>query len=161
MSTPNDFIIHGLIFSQQMLQKFTEDLSPQELLHRPTPKANCAAWLIGHLAVTDRKVLGQFKAEQPQAIDGFDQRFSRDEGCPQAEEFGDLSVLLPVFHEHRERVIAFVRSASDEALDRPLDMPHPRFKTIGELANFVSLHTMMHAGQISIIRRSLGRPPIV
>ena len=35
------------------------------------------------------------------------------------------------------------------------------FATLGEMLNFMALHAAMHAGQITIIRRSLGRPPIV
>ena len=46
-------------------------------------------------------------------------------------------------------------------IDKPVDKPHPMFATLGELANFMALHATMHAGQITIIRRSLGRPPIV
>ena len=42
-----------------------------------------------------------------------------------------------------------------------MEKPHPMFATIGELANFMALHAAMHAGQVTIIRRSLGRPPIV
>jgi hypothetical protein len=35
------------------------------------------------------------------------------------------------------------------------------FKTPGQLAHFMAIHTTMHAGQISMIRRSLGRPPVI
>jgi uncharacterized damage-inducible protein DinB len=35
------------------------------------------------------------------------------------------------------------------------------FSTPGEMLSFMSVHTAMHAGQVTIIRRSLGRPPLV
>ncbi|MBC8107310.1 MAG: hypothetical protein H7Z14_12020 [Anaerolineae bacterium] len=43
----------------------------------------------------------------------------------------------------------------------PVPKPRPMFKTLGELANFMALHATVHIGQITVIRRSLGRPPII
>ena len=142
---------------------FTEDLSPQEMLHRTTPKANCAAWLIGHLTLTDRMMLERLGVTDLPTLPGddFEKRFSRDEGCPQAETFGDVATLLAAFETHRDRLIAIASSMTSEQLDKPLDNPHPRFKTVGELMSFMSLHACIHAGQITMIRRSLGKPPVI
>ena len=160
--TPNDAIAHSLMMSGAMMHRYVDDLSPQELLHRPTPKANCAAWLIGHLILTERHALGLLGVtDLPALPDGFEKRFSRDEGCPQANEFGDTSALMGLFDQHRNRTMEAVRRAPAELLDKPLDKPHPMFQTVGQFANFAALHAIMHAGQITIIRRSLGRPPVV
>lgn len=162
MSSPNDLIAHALRGSMLMLKRFTEDLKPDEYLHRPTPKANCAAWLIGHLALSDRSVLERLGASDlPELSEGFKQRFSRDAGCPEAGEFGDVARLMPVFESHRNALIATVQRAPRELLDKPVEKPHPMFATLGELANFMALHACVHAGQITIIRRSLGRPPLI
>src|SRR2546423_6983295 len=100
MNTPNEVILFGLRFSKMMLHRYCDDLAATELLHRPTPKANCAAWLIGHLALSDRRVLENIlatpAAQLPRLPEGFAKRFSRDEGCPQASEFGDTSMVLSV-----------------------------------------------------------------
>ena len=45
--------------------------------------------------------------------------------------------------------------------DQPVEKPMPMFTSLGEMVNFMALHTTMHAGQITIIRRSLGRPPVI
>jgi hypothetical protein len=68
---------------------------------------------------------------------------------------------MPLFNQHRERLIDAVRRATPEQLDKPLENPRPMFKTVGEMANFMALHVAMHAGQITMIRRSLGRPPLM
>ena len=161
-TTANDVIAHSLMMSQVMLHRFVDDLGPQEMLHRPTPKANCAAWLIGHLILTERHALARLGvSDVPPLPDGFEKRFSRDEGCPQANEFGDVSTLRALLDQHRNRTIGAVKRATSEQLDKPLDKPHPMFQTVGQFGNFVAAHVMMHAGQITIIRRSLGRPPVV
>ena len=162
MNTVNDVLVHSLTRSQALLQRYTGDLSPQEQLHRATPKGNCVAWLIGHLTLSDRRSLGRMGVtDLPPLPEGFEKRFSRDEGSPQASDFGDVSVLMPLFNQHRGMLIDFVKRARPEELNKPFEQPHPMFSTPGELANFMALHTSMHAGQITMIRRSLGRPPIV
>jgi len=111
--------------------------------------------------MTDRNVLKQLGAELPALPEGFEHRFSRNEGCPEAGDFGDVATILPVFDEHRARLIDAVKRAPAEKFDQPMEKPHPMFKTLGEFVGFMASHTAMHAGQITIIRRSLGRPPVV
>jgi hypothetical protein len=166
MKTVSDALVHSLTASKNMLVRYVQDLTPQEYLHRPTPKANCVAWLLGHLTLSDRAaVKSGFPSPNPPALpalpEGFEKRFSRDEGCPQAGEFGDVTNLLPLFAIHRDLLIERVRSATPEELAAPREKPHPMFNTAGELANFLSVHSAMHAGQITIIRRSLGKPPLI
>ena len=161
--TATDIIVHSLTASQAMLMRFTEDLKPDEYLHRTAPGANCAAWLLGHLALSDRSVLSKRLnvGDLPTLPEGFEKTFSRDEGCPQANQFGDVSILRNIFNQHRDRLIAEVKRLSPGRLAEPLEKPHPMFKNVGEVINFMALHSTMHAGQITMIRRSLGRPPIV
>ena len=161
MPTANDVIVHSLYTSMIVLGRFCDDLRPDEFLHRITPQANCAAWIVGHLALSDRAALKRIGAPLPELPEGFEKRFSRDEGCPQASEFGDVSILMPLLREHRNALIDAVKRATPEQLDTPLEKPHPVFGTRGQLANFIAFHSMMHAGQISQIRRHLGRPPVM
>jgi hypothetical protein len=162
MHSANEALAHSLTNSRSMVHRFTDDLTPEEFLHRPTPKANCPAWLIGHLALADRRTLIRLGASDlPNIPDGFEKQFSRDEGCPQADKFGDVAILLPIFDAHRDRLIDAVKRATPEQLNKPLEKAMPMFKTVGEMINFMSLHSAMHAGQITIIRRSLGKPPLI
>jgi uncharacterized damage-inducible protein DinB len=160
--TINDTIAYSLHTSRMLLHRYLDDLSPQEFLHRPTPTANCAAWLVGHLILGDRGAMKRLGLEDlPILPEGFEKRFSRDEGCPQALEFGDVGLLRPLFDQHRDRLIERVKSASAQDLSRRLEQPHPLFQTVGESLLFNALHVSVHAGQMTIIRRSLGRPPLV
>ena len=51
MSALNDAIAHSLVTSQRLLNRFCEDLKPEEYLHRPCSGGNATAWILGH---TDR-----------------------------------------------------------------------------------------------------------
>ena len=52
------------------------------------------------------------------------------------------------------------KKAPAEKLNQALEKPNPLFGTLGQMANFMAQHATMHAGQITMIRRGLGRPPI-
>ena len=160
--TAVDVILQGLTASEALLLRHVNDLTPQEYLHRAAPTGNCTAWLIGHLTLTERRplaLLGQ--ADLPTLPEGFEKRFARDATAPFANEFGDVSLLVPLFQKHRALLIDTVRRAPAELLDKPLEKPHPMFATVGLMTNFMSFHTVLHTGQISMIRRTLGKPPTV
>jgi hypothetical protein len=163
MPTANDVLVHSLTASAAQLGRYTADLTPQEYLHRPCAGGNTTAWIIGHLVLTDRNALTRAgAADLPALPDGFEKRFARDAEAARADEFGDVTLLMPLFNQHRQRLIDAARRLSPDALAKPQDKPHPMFATLGEYLNYVAgLHVAMHAGQITIIRRSLGRPPLV
>ncbi|MGH7179367.1 MAG: DinB family protein [Tepidisphaeraceae bacterium] len=162
MQTINDVIAHSLTNSKGMLRRFCDDLQPKEYLHRPTPKANCAAWLIGHLTLADRRCMTLLGAsDMPSLPDGFEKRYARDETAPHQSDFPDVPNLLSIFEKNRDMLIAVVKRATPDQLNKPLEKTFPMFSTVGEMISFMSLHTAMHAGQITIIRRSLGRPPLI
>ena len=161
MNSPLDTLAFSLEAARMMLNRFTEDLKPEEYLHRPVPKANCAAWTIGHLIMAERRLGSRIGPAFPEIPAGFERRFAREEGAPQAAEFGDVTILRPLFNAHRDATIAAVKALPIARLLEPVQSMIPTVNTLGELIAFMPLHQVMHVGQITIIRRSLGRPPIV
>lgn len=162
MSDFGNVIAYAIKTSQTMLDSFVQDLSPQDYLHRPVAGANCVAWIVGHLILTDRVALGRLgQTELPALPEGFEQRFARDEHAPSAADYGDTSALRPLWNQHRELLAEAASNLSAEQFSQPLEQPRPLFKTVGEMLHFMALHATMHAGQISTIRRSLGRPPLI
>ena len=163
MSQLNDAVVNALQVAQRLLNRYCEDLKPDEWLHRPCAGGNTAAWIVGHLVLTERLALGRVGVtELPTLPDGFEQRFARDEAAPRAAEYGDVTLLLPLFNRHRQLLIDAVQRAAPEVLEKLLDKPHPLYGShVWQSVAFMAAHVSMHAGQITIIRRSLGRPPIV
>jgi hypothetical protein len=166
MNSPIDALLYSLETSRRLFNRFTEDLTPGDYLHRPVPKANCAAWIIGHLILAERRFGSRVDCKCPPIPPGFEKQYARDEMAPCAADFGDVLILRPLFNSHRDATIAAVRTFPVERLNEPIPAPTTApvpapFKTIGESVQFTCFHQMMHTGQITIIRRSLGRPPIV
>lgn len=162
MSDAGNAIAYAITTSQMLLDSFVKDLTPQDYLHRPAAGANCAAWIVGHLILTDRQALGRLGVKDLPALpEGFEKRFARDEHAPSAPDYGDTSVLRSLWNQHRQLLADAARQAPEALLNQPLEQPRPLFKTVGEMAHFMAIHATMHAGQISTIRRSLGRPPLI
>jgi hypothetical protein len=161
MKTVNDAIVFNLEAAKNMLDALTADLKGSDWTHRIAPNANCAAWLVGHLILTERRALTSIgHNDLPPLPDGFEARFSRENNAPMASDFGDASILTPLFDKHRGLLIEAVKYLPADKLEAALAKPSPRFKTIGEQLVFMGVHVIVHAGQISMIRRHLGRPPL-
>jgi hypothetical protein len=161
MKTLNDCIIFGLQSAKNMLDALTADLTGDDWTHRAVPGSNCAAWLVGHLILVDRRALTLAgMTDLPELPAGFEATFGRENGAPMAASFGDPTVLMPMFDKYRDMLITAVAKLPTSKFDEMLPKPGPRFKTFGEFFSFMGLHVIMHAGQISTIRRSLGRPPL-
>ena len=163
MSQLNDAVANALLVSQRLLNRYCQDLQPAEWLHRPCAGGNTAAWIVGHLVLTERLALGRVGVtDLPPLPDGFEQRFARDEVAPKSSEYGDVTLLIPLFNRHRDLLIETVKAAGPEVLEKLLDKPHPLYGShVWESVAFMGSHVSMHAGQITIIRRSLGKPPVI
>ena len=161
MKTINDALVYGIKSSKDMVDALTADLKGSEWNQRAVPDSNCPAWLIGHLILTDRRALALAGVtDLPELPAGFEARFGREGGAPQAAGFGEASILMPLFDKQRDLLMNAIATLPASQFDQPLPKPHPRFKTLGEFFLFMGAHVMMHAGQISTVRRSLGRPPL-
>jgi uncharacterized damage-inducible protein DinB len=162
MTTPNDVIATGLRQTEGLFRRFTADLKPVEWHAQPVPGVNSVAWVVGHLTVIDHKraaALGA--ADLPGLPAGFAERYSQTRKPAEAQTGLDSDdELTRLFLAVRASLTAAVLAASAEQLAEPLPTPGPLFATQGEAALFMGLHAAMHLGQITVIRRLLGYPPV-
>jgi hypothetical protein len=73
--------------------------------------------------------------------------------------YGDPKALVAVFDACLERFVQIVRGLPAESLAAAPDFRGPFATNRAEAIQFGALHIAMHAGQLSTIRRSLGKPP--
>jgi hypothetical protein len=161
-SSPKDAIAYALRTSKALFHRYLDDLKPHEFDHQPCPGGNSAAWVVGHLIRTDRRSLTWLGvADLPTVPDGFEERFAPTRAAAAGQGgYGDPKELMALFDAHRDRLIAAVLAADEAVLREPPSIQSPLFADKGEGLLFMGLHTAMHLGQVSIIRRSLGYPPI-
>lgn len=160
---PQEAIAYSLRSSKLMFHRYLDDLKPEEFQHRPCLGANNASWIVGHLTCIDRAQLEKLGVSNlPELPAGFTDRFATTKAAATGTnaDFGNPSDLIRHFDEHRDLLIKTVEHLPTNVLTSPPPQNSPLFSDRGESLLFVGQHTALHLGQLSIIRRSLGRPPL-
>jgi uncharacterized damage-inducible protein DinB len=162
MASFQDAIAEAHGTARTLLHRYVDDLKPEEFRHQPLPGANNAGWIVGHLARTARTACERLGVtDLPPLPDGWADQFKPTKSAAAPEQpIGDPAESLRIFDLHSERLMAAVRKADDKKLAEPPPFQSPLFSNLGQMLLFLGLHTSMHAGQLSVIRRSLGKPPI-
>ena len=160
--TTFDALAAGYRMGGQLVHRMTSDLTPADFVHQPVPGSNSAAWVVGHLAVTLWRTADRLRAPElaplpPGLLDTFTQT-----GKPAGDQsaLGDPATLLALFDTYLAKVIEAVPTVPAAKLTEPATRPGLA-TTYGEGVLFGALHIAMHTGQLSIVRRSLGKPPVV
>lgn len=160
--TANDALAAAYRQAKMLLHRMTDDLSADEFAAQPVPGANSPAWVVGHLAAVLSRTAGRVGAGVPPLPAGFAERFAATKQPAAAQaDLGGKEELIALFDAHADAVAAALPGVSAEKLDEPLNPPTWFADTVGQLLQFMAVHTALHAGQLSTARRALGKPPVV
>jgi uncharacterized damage-inducible protein DinB len=148
--------------TQFILNHYLSDLADADLLVRPVPGANHIAWQLGHLLTAEIHLV---KSQLPDAVfpelpAAFADKHDKEAAArDSAKDFFSKQQYLELFNRIREATKAAVAKLSDADLDQPSTGNMASFApTLGAFLTLVSNHTLMHAGQFSVVRRKLGKP---
>ena len=160
--TPNELLAAGYRMGREMIHRMCDELTEDEFRHQPVPGANSAAWIVGHLAVVARRTAERLGAnELPILTEEYIGRFSAvKKPAGTQSDLGSKSELLTLLDVCFERLMEAVGKLPANALANPPVAPGPFAKNYGEAVLFGSMHVFLHCGQLSTIRRSLGKPPL-
>jgi hypothetical protein len=156
-----DAIRTALSSTQNLLKWYVGDLSDADLLVRPVPQANHIAWQLGHLISAERGMCKMVPGvAYPELPAGWDERHNKDAATAEPPTgFATKAAYLDLFDKVRGATLAAVDKMSDADFDKPTEGNMAKFApTLGALLVLTANHTMMHAGQFSVVRRKLGKP---
>ncbi len=143
-----------------------EDLEPGDWFRMPSEGVTHIAWQVGHLAMAQfRLCLERLRNLQPGDFDIISKddlrRFSKGTTPdPDPAAYPSPEELLATLTRVHAAVVSEVPEYAGDDLNEPLKNPHPIFKTKLEALYFCSKHEMLHAGQIGLLRRLIGKPPL-
>jgi DinB superfamily len=152
--------------SRRYTKQFLSDLQPQEWFWQPSELPTHIAWQVAHVAVAQYmlclfRARGKKDSDNALVPEGFLDHFKRGSvPAPGPENNPSLDVIQRVFDAVHRQALAELAERTDEELDAPLAEPHPAFKTKLEAVEFASTHELVHAGQIGLLRRLMGKPPV-
>ncbi len=159
--TAKETIKSVLSSTSQLLTWFISDLSDADLLVRPLPNANHIAWQLGHLIVIEANMGKHLPGSSfPVLPAHFAEKHNKESAkLDTPESFFTKAEYLDLFNKSREATIAGVEQLAETDLDRPLTGDMAKWApTLAALLLLTGNHTMMHAGQFSVVRRKLGKP---
>ncbi len=161
--TPNELIVAGFRMGMQLLHRLVDDLTEEEFHHQPLPGSNSAAWNVGHLAIVSRSMAESLGATNlPVLSEEFLGRFNvTGKAAGTQSSLGSKAEILGLFDSCTQKLIEAARTAPPAALLGPPPSTIPFATNSGEAILFGAMHITLHAGQLSTIRRSLGKPPLV
>ncbi len=161
-----DLVISRMRGSRLFTQQFLNDLTDAEWYWSPPQFTTHIAWQVAHIAVAEyslclRRVRGRTSADESLVSDAFIDAFKLgSKPVAEPDKNPPLDEIRRVFEAVHQQSIDELSGRSEAELDGPLAEPHPRFKTKLGAVEFSPLHEMVHAGQIAMLRRLMGKPPL-
>lgn len=145
----------------ELLKSTLADFSDADLMVRPAPSANHAAWQLGHLATSESNLLNAVKPGAVTPVPPpFAEKFNKQTAAiDDPNFFPKKAQLMDTLLNLRAATIAWVKTLTSADLDQPMPEKYrPRIPTVGHLTSMLPSHVAMHVGQFQVIRRKLGKP---
>jgi len=157
-----DLLTAGLQTSMGLVLPMLEDLRDSKLVAPTSAGGNHPWWIAGHLAYSEGHVLWDMMRGEPNPHAEWKALFAGGTQ-PDAEGAGypDYEEILSKYQALREQTYALLASLSEDDLDQEAkNVPEDRkvfFGTYRQCFFAITLHGMMHRGQLADVRRVLGR----
>lgn len=141
----------------EMVKMTLADFSDADMLVRPVPSANHAAWQVGHVLASQVQMGG---GALPALPAGFAEKFTKAASKTDAPgAFPDKAVLIKQLDQTTAATVAWIKTLTPADLEKKGPAPIIDFcPTMGHLVSLMGGHWLMHMGQFQVIRRKLGKP---
>lgn len=158
--------IKQIEFARSYTLSLLADIAPEEWFIMPPGCATHVAWQVGHLAMAEYGLClfrqrGRAEIDTSLMTSSFRKAFSRGT-TPEPDPTRNPSAaeIRDVFDKVHAQVLLEAPNFTAESLAEPVDMPFAAYPTkLGSLL-FCSHHEMIHAGQLGLLRRMLGKQPV-
>lgn len=161
-----EIAVKNIEFARNYTKSLITDLSDEEWFWQPGESITHIAWQVGHIAM-GQYGLALFVQRGRQPIDlelmkgKFRKKFFKGTTpSPDASEYPTVAEILTVLDRVYDQVMEEVPHFEDKDLDQSVEMPFAGYPTRYGALLFAADHEMLHAGQIGLVRRLMGKPPI-
>jgi hypothetical protein len=161
-----DLALEQIKFARSYTQSLLAEFDEADWFRVPAGSPTHIAWQVGHLAMAEYglclfRVRGRRTEDLELMPSKFRKQFSRG-STPEQDPSGypSLTELRATFDRIHHQCLAEIVTFTAEQLSEPTEMPYAAYPTkLGALL-FCSHHEMIHAGQIGLLRRLLGKSPV-
>jgi hypothetical protein len=153
-------------FAREYTLGLIADIEDADWFRQPPGTTTHVAWQVGHLAVAEYglglfRIRGRGDGDAELLTSSFRKQFGKGSTpTGDAAKHPSPAEIRQVLDNVHQQVLRELAGRSEAELDVPVDEPHALFDTKLGALFFCSLHEMMHAGQIGLLRRLLGKAPL-
>ena len=166
MDSNLELAIKQISFAHTYTLGLLEDIDDALWFTVPEGGATHVAWQVAHLAMA-RYGLCLFRQRGRADVDrellprGFIQKYGKG-STPDSAPENNLSPaeIREIYEKVDKQAHAEMAGFLEEQLNEPVDMPYAVYPTKLGCLLFCSHHEMLHAGQIGLLRRLLGKDPV-
>ncbi|WP_425398776.1 DinB family protein [Aeoliella sp.] len=151
---------------QYTLKQLAQLTQPEDWVYRPTPNANHALWMVGHLAIADNRFATRFREATHNVPDGYEAMFWIGTECQSSlDAYPAVDEVRAYMDERRENLLRVLDEVTEEEIAAPLPAMDPASPmatapNLGHYFFYGAAHEMIHAGQLSVCCRGLGHAPL-
>jgi hypothetical protein len=166
MTSLLDTAIERIRFSRKYTLALLERIDGEDWFRMPEPQVTHLAWQMGHLAMADyRLLLERIRGARPDDVELISADFLRLFGktsVPQADQsqYPAPTEIRAVFDRVHQQALRELPDLPEPEWNAPPVNPHTLFNRKIDSLFWCAHHEMLHAGQIGLLRRLLGSPPV-
>ncbi len=158
-------VIQQLEFARRYTLELIESVPGELWLSIPPGGHTHMTWQVGHLAVAEYGLLlfrlrGRGENDKELVPSVFRKQYSRGSQPSLDTNQMGRDAMLERFAKIHAEGLSELRSVPLAKLNEPCEMPYAGPATILGSVMFAPMHEMIHAGQIGMLRRSLGLQPV-
>ena len=141
------------------------ELGEEDYFWCPPGVTTHIAWQIGHLAYAQYglvlfRVRGRLREDAALMSNRFRKQFAKGSTPGPSDDTIELSEIRSTFDAIYQQSLKEMPAFAEHSLDEPVDPPHAAFATKYGGLIFAAHHEMLHAGQIGLLRRLMGKDPV-
>lgn len=156
----------SIAMMDKMFRDFIDGLEPELWFRMPSEGVTHIAWQVGHITVANyglgmMRIRGK-KAEDAALLpESYMTNFGRGSTpSPDTAIYPSPERMVEIYKQVNDQLHQEMAEYTLEQLDEPSLPEHPLFKTKLDTLVFLPYHSMMHLGQMGLLRRLAGKAPL-
>jgi len=152
-----------LASSRYIMSTYLKDMTDEDILVCPVEGAHHAAWQLGHLIVSESCMMDGVKPGAGIVLPpNFESAHGKEVPLDSKIGFWKVAEYRELLTNQRAKTLELLTSLSDAELAKPAPefmrayAPH-----VSSVFLSIATHETMHAGQIAVIRRRLGKAVLI
>lgn len=161
-------VLAQLNSSREYLHSLVDDLTTEQWFWTPADENCCThiAWQVGHIAMAEYGLMlfrqrGRAEVDLELMPGTFRKPFAKgSQPVTDPQRYPAPEAILAQLDRIHRQVLEEVPLMDDAGLDEPLDPPYAGYATRYGAMLMAVHHEMLHCGQIGLLRRLMGLPPV-